>query len=263
MRPARPNAFTLVELLVVMSIIAILVALLLSAIGKAKMVAELAVCKSNLRQIYTVVQMYSNDSHGYAPCETGTNFGVVAGDLAANAWSNGGSGARWMKKLCPYMGLDKTSNMTTSVMSFDAVTPDKTLKALQCPTTFNFATGGGGRCYGMNIYFSMDFTGSNVWAPGDALAVVSPMNFQKTLWADKLPEMALLADSRIYNFNGVGHLSQGTVPNVSGGSVFYRSHDRRINITMADGRIFDALYTSTVPMYRSVYYNGNWTLEYF
>lgn len=60
-------AFTLLELLVVISIIAMLVALLLPTLRMARSVTHLTVCQSNLRQIYLASFMYSEDSDGYLP----------------------------------------------------------------------------------------------------------------------------------------------------------------------------------------------------
>ena len=67
---ARSNAkeaFTLVELLLVIAIIAVLAALLLSAVGRGKARAQRAVCTSNLRQISLGVRLYSDDSEDVPP----------------------------------------------------------------------------------------------------------------------------------------------------------------------------------------------------
>src|SRR6185369_3477129 len=61
------KAFTLIELLTVISIIVILAALLLPALGWAKERGQRVVCLSNLRQIGIAVHGYASDNDGKIP----------------------------------------------------------------------------------------------------------------------------------------------------------------------------------------------------
>ncbi|MCM8534617.1 MAG: prepilin-type N-terminal cleavage/methylation domain-containing protein [Lentisphaeraceae bacterium] len=67
--------FTLIELLVVVAIIGILTSLLLPSLGKAKYMARIAVCASNMNQIGKGVVNYTTDFDGYLP-PSGTIHGT-------------------------------------------------------------------------------------------------------------------------------------------------------------------------------------------
>lgn len=61
----RSSAFTLVELLVVIGLIALLIALLMPALSRAREQARQVACASNLSQIGANLLMYANQSHGW------------------------------------------------------------------------------------------------------------------------------------------------------------------------------------------------------
>ena len=64
---ARDRAFTLVELLVVISVIAILASLIMGSAVNAKERARRANCMNNLRQFIIATQMYADENGGYLP----------------------------------------------------------------------------------------------------------------------------------------------------------------------------------------------------
>jgi prepilin-type N-terminal cleavage/methylation domain-containing protein/prepilin-type processing-associated H-X9-DG protein len=65
--PQHPRAFTLVELLVVIGIIALLIAILLPALTRAREQAKSTQCLSNLRQMGEAAFTYADDNHGSFP----------------------------------------------------------------------------------------------------------------------------------------------------------------------------------------------------
>jgi prepilin-type processing-associated H-X9-DG protein/prepilin-type N-terminal cleavage/methylation domain-containing protein len=65
MRTGSSRAFTLVELLVVIGIIAVIISILLPALNKARRSAVQLACVSNLRQYQMYNFIYANENHGY------------------------------------------------------------------------------------------------------------------------------------------------------------------------------------------------------
>ncbi|HEX8913169.1 MAG TPA: prepilin-type N-terminal cleavage/methylation domain-containing protein [Humisphaera sp.] len=66
-RPKRRSAFTLVELLVVIGIIALLMSILLPTLGRVREQANMIKCGSNLRQFGQVLHLYANQNNGRVP----------------------------------------------------------------------------------------------------------------------------------------------------------------------------------------------------
>jgi|GEM_PF-1307893 len=82
MRTTQVRAgFTLVELLVVISILSLLIALLLPAMNKARASVRSVKCVNNLRQIYLFTHMYISDSNEGIPIHT------TSGGNHYTAWS--------------------------------------------------------------------------------------------------------------------------------------------------------------------------------
>jgi prepilin-type N-terminal cleavage/methylation domain-containing protein len=117
-RATQRTAFTLVELLVVIGIIAILIGILLPTLGRARESAKTVQCASNLRQLYQAIHLYGANFKGYV--------------LPARSWSGVSSlDTRWC-------GVDLLANVYgvkggNSVAERQLIA-DRVAKMLDCPS---------------------------------------------------------------------------------------------------------------------------------
>ena len=81
------KAFTLVELLVVISIIALLISALLPALNKAKQQANLVQCGSDMRQMGSALNIYSAENHGWLPYGYAQAFRASPTDYGHGWWN--------------------------------------------------------------------------------------------------------------------------------------------------------------------------------
>ena len=75
MNSRHAQAFSLVELLVVVAIMVGLIALLIPTLGAARDKADSVRCNSNLRNVYTAMMSYVADNDGFLPAVSPYNSG--------------------------------------------------------------------------------------------------------------------------------------------------------------------------------------------
>jgi prepilin-type N-terminal cleavage/methylation domain-containing protein len=126
----KRRGFTLIELLVVVAIIALLIAILLPSLGRARDTAKTVRCASNLKQLYTGIVLYASQNEDiFLPHEVPTSSfqaGLWAGyDQLGPQFGSQGTGS----------GITSSANQVTVAAQID--------KMLDCPCVDHGAAWGG------------------------------------------------------------------------------------------------------------------------
>jgi len=125
------GAFTLVELLVVIGIIAVLIGILLPALSRARASAYTVSCGSNLRQVYTAARQYATEFKDSLP------FGMIFNKTSAAGRPAGGdtSYITWFSSCDKYMTAKSSEVILLDANSgfVDGATRRVFSKAFKCP----------------------------------------------------------------------------------------------------------------------------------
>lgn len=187
----KRSGFTLIELLVVIAIIALLLSIIMPALGKAKTYAEEILCKSNLHQYGIATELYSTDNDDFMPDPWESLYSKIQfiGEsqrfcrwhnpeysLQANADKRddpGSSGKAYAGPYWPYLAAEKANICSTFAKLAPKYGDSHFSSCIGGPFVANFS-------YSMNTIFSPAANNNN---PVRKSQVASPS--QTFLWAEE------------------------------------------------------------------------------
>lgn len=226
----KSHGFTLIELLVVVAIIALLIAILLPSLGRARRQARAVACLSNLRQIAITCNTYAQDWGGVLPPPENKQ-GALFMEWQEMLWQY--SGGRTLVA-ADYSSTAKHPYMGKSIYTCPQAVADYNSEFIPYGYAINGNLPNG------------DYTGS-------ALGTPSPSQYCKKLGGLTSPSKTFLAGDGGYSYVTIGTAgTKNSITALTGGAatsadVFDRAamstngdvdqnrHNKAINMAMVDG----------------------------
>ncbi len=228
----RKKAFTLVELLVVISIISLLMALMMPALAKARSQARSTICKFNIRQLAMANIGYANEHDGF--------FVPAASDL----WQGTGGYHRWH-------GVRRNQNEPFDPRRGPLAGYLSEGKVKECPTRVDFAKGGNWEqnfeqgCGGYG--YNMTYIGGRLWQ--SSISFKDRYSHTTQMGEISKPSETLMFADCAMSISG-GHyieysfaeppffiINGETYPDVYASPSIHFRHDKHANIGWADGHV--------------------------
>jgi prepilin-type N-terminal cleavage/methylation domain-containing protein len=218
--------FTLIELLVVIAIIAILAAMLLPALSKAREVAKGSLCMNNLKQQGYGIAMYMDDHNDYVP---------PLFDMYENTFKGA-----WPLFIYPYIAPNARLYLTSYPASADRV------PTLDCPSDITLCNKKNTShiSYGMNKYLTAKTS------PYDGSAV-SPPRLRNIPYPSKHLMVTEISVATTDPTDAAGHYTAGW--DISLFRQMQYLHNRRFNVLMVEGNV-------TSLQYNAVVVTSNWSI---
>jgi prepilin-type N-terminal cleavage/methylation domain-containing protein/prepilin-type processing-associated H-X9-DG protein len=229
----KSQGFTLVELLVVIAIIAILAAMLLPVLTKARIKAQSIQCMNNEKQLALAAIIYANDfGDNWVPNQPNLGPGWVAGNMNFTAGNTDNTNA--MKMVDPNMG---------SVMGPYASSP----KIFHCPADLSFVNLEGARVRSVSMSQTMGTCGKA--DPANNIALGSAVTGQWTTGT-------LLGNTRQQKWRTYGKTSAMTIPGTSLLFIFLDEHPNSINDPQFAVDMTDQGIDAHIIDFPASYHNG-------
>ncbi|HEX8342683.1 MAG TPA: DUF1559 domain-containing protein [Tepidisphaeraceae bacterium] len=243
-RAQRASAFTLVELLVVIGIIALLISILLPSLNKARRAARVITCSANLRSIGQAMQIYASQWKGYIPGgpTTTSAFMFTPGFTTLKTTYNNDNLPDvleifdWMSPIADTMGIKFNKGATANDRYAGADSRLETLryvKSFRCPendviaapSSFApFAVIGPSMSYIQGIYFHLLPYDPSITGPGSGNYATASGSSPRVRAYQKCnvptgysPQLAKIKNSskKIYMGDGARYSNPTTPPNMT------------------------------------------------